>query len=159
MYNLAVFYIRGLGSLKCDREQAYKLMEKAASLGNPRAKLLVERRQKTQSATNEEPKVDPRKLEAIQETKQVIDSLLKSSAETYQLPYTSLKLDENVSGNSGSTGYSSVSRNSVLFSDFDMSASSTAYYSGRCICISGKWTVGSAAETLQYGDYFYRCML
>lgn len=127
MYNLAVFYVHGWGGLKSNRQKAEELMQKAAALGEPKAKALCENRSKKTT-----PPISPEiiektyQLECKNEIQNVVNSLLKSTLDVYQLPYSSL---DDCSDNSAST-CSSISRNSVLFSEMDHSDSSASYYSG-----------------------------
>lgn len=133
MYNLAVFYIHGWGGLKSDRKQAEELMEKAAGLGEPNAKTLWENRLKKATppvATEIEDRIS--KQECRKEIEAVVDSLANSTLDIYQLPFS--KFDEITSDSSASTS-PSISRNSVLFSEFDHSDSSANFYSGIFLCL------------------------
>lgn len=125
MYNLAIFYVHGWGGLKCDREKAEDLMRKAAELGESNAKAVCENRTK-----NSEPLVtqqfDTYKNKRTKEVQNVVEVVMKSTLDIYQIPYS--KFYENNSDNSPCS--SSTSRSSVLLSEFDHSDSSANYYSG-----------------------------
>ncbi|XP_065222104.1 uncharacterized protein LOC135846761 [Planococcus citri] len=127
MYNLAIFHLHGWGGLKCDRVKAEHLLKKAAESGESNAKAVWENRFKNTAPPVTE-QIDTCKNIRMREVEKVVDQVMKSTLDGYQLPHSKFgELSDSLDSSS-----SSISRNSVLLSEFDSSDSSAHYYSGIC---------------------------